>query len=143
MGTTCVAAGIVGLEMHIGHVGDSRAYLIANGLIKRLTQDHNLAEELLVAVGIGGPAGAENVLTRSLGQRDGVEVNVSEPIRLEAGNAVVLCSDGLSNMLHDEEILSAVENDVPALACSHLVELARQRGGPDNITVVIGRVQPA
>lgn len=141
MGSTCVAAAIVGLELTVAHVGDSRAYRIKRGSIERLTQDHNLSEELMCVAGMEGLQGAKNLLTRSLGQRNGLEPSVSESIRLAVGESIVLCSDGLSNVVEDEEILATVANHCPSVACTKLVELACQRGGPDNITVVVARIE--
>jgi putative nucleotidyltransferase with HDIG domain len=142
MGTTCTAAAIVGMDMTIGHIGDSRAYLIASGEITMLTRDHTLAAELadLAGTDLAG-TGASNMLTRCLGSRPEVEVDESEePISLEPDDVVVLCSDGLSNMVDVSEIQEIASGADPGAACRELVELARQRGGPDNITVTVARL---
>jgi HD-GYP domain-containing protein (c-di-GMP phosphodiesterase class II)/serine/threonine protein phosphatase PrpC len=143
MGTTCTVSAIVGTEMIIGHIGDSRAYLVADGEITLLTRDHTLAAELADMAGTDNLAAgnASNVLTRCLGSRPDVEVDVTtEPISLEKDDVVVLCSDGLSNMVEASEIQEGVSESSPADACRRLVEMARERGGPDNITVQVARV---
>jgi protein phosphatase len=145
MGTTCTAASVIGDMLHIGHVGDSRAYLVADDDIRVLTRDHTLAAELS---GIGGregaPEGARNVLTRCLGNQSEVQVEVfDQPITLHSGNVVVLCSDGLSNVVAADEIFHTVTENDPETACQRLVSLARERGGPDNITVQVARLRAA
>jgi protein phosphatase len=146
MGTTMTAVVVVGREAVVGHVGDSRAYLVSGGEIGRLTQDHTLAAEL-VAVGgskIAIPAGAKNVLSRCLGGTRDVEVDISEdPISLQDEDMLVLCSDGLSNMIEAREILDIVNWNDPDRACKLLVNLARDRGAPDNITVQVARLRAA
>lgn len=146
MGTTCTAAVFLGRDLWIGHIGDSRAYLVANDSITLLTRDHTLAAELADMAGtrgVGG-GGARNVLTRCLGSSPEIEVDMpEEPVTLEAGDTVVLCSDGLSNLVDPDEIREAVGAGPPAKACRSLVRLARERGGPDNITVQVARVEAA
>lgn len=143
MGTTCTAASIVGRDLTIAHVGDSRAYLVKGGSIQTLTEDHTLAAEL---AGLGSSKGAaarsSNQLTRSLGTQETVAVDVPpHAVRLEDGSTLVLCSDGLSNMVEPGEILDVVRQESPEEACRTLVELARARGGPDNITVVVANIR--
>jgi protein phosphatase len=143
MGTTCTAVSIVGSSLIYGHVGDSRAYLVKTNSIEMLTEDHTLAAELVGMGGTGKVAGqpASSVLTRSLGSDSEVRVDVApEPIALSQDTAVVLCSDGLSNLVEDKEIAEIVNSESPKEACETMVELARARGGPDNITVVVGKV---
>ncbi len=143
MGTTCTAVHFDGRRLSTGHVGDSRVYLVSGEFINQLTRDHNLAGELQRAVGAGmGARGAgSHVLTRCLGEKPEVSVDVSlEPIELEDGDSVVLCSDGLSGEISPEEIQEAVQGNAPAEAARRLVELARDRGGPDNITVQVARI---
>jgi HD-GYP domain-containing protein (c-di-GMP phosphodiesterase class II)/serine/threonine protein phosphatase PrpC len=145
MGTTCTAVSIVGSSLIYGHVGDSRAYMVKANSIEMLTEDHTLAAELVGMGGTGKVAGqsASSVLTRSLGSDSDVRVDVApEPIALTTGTAVVLCSDGLSNVIDDKEIADIVNSESPGDACETMVDLARARGGPDNITVVVGRVDP-
>jgi protein phosphatase len=142
MGTTCTALSLVGSNMIVAHVGDSRAYLVAGEAIHLLTRDHTLAAEL---AHMGGgmdlaPEGAKNVLTRCLGNQPEVQVEMSNTVRLPEDCALVLCSDGLSNMVDAEEIREIVTAQDPAEACETLVTLARERGGPDNITVQVARL---
>jgi protein phosphatase len=145
MGTTCTALAIIGLELTLGHVGDSRAYLVRRGVIEQLTQDHTLAAELERLAGTRSAAVAaasSHVLTRCIGAQPEVEVDLSpRPIPLEDGALLVLCSDGLSNVVEPSEIQEIVSEEPPAEACASLVELARGRGGPDNITVIVGSLE--
>ena len=147
MGTTCTAAAIVGLELTLGHVGDSRAYLVRRGAIEQLTQDHTLAEEMARVAGARGaavPAVSSHVLTRCIGSQPDVQVDLTlKPIQLEDGMRLVLCSDGLSNVVEEEDIVDLVSTHEPTAACEALVALARARGGPDNITVLVGSVKRA
>ena len=143
MGTTCTALLAADGVAQVAHVGDSRAYLISEGRIRQLTRDHTLGEELRNVVGMDPSQvqEAQHVLTRSLGTQPGIEVDtLPEPLVLEAGQTFVLCSDGLSNMVAEEEILDIVGTSAPEEACRRLVDLARERGGPDNITVQVARV---
>jgi putative nucleotidyltransferase with HDIG domain len=139
MGTTCTALVVVGREVVHAHVGDSRAYLSRGGQIRLLTQDHTLAAELSRMVPEGmSPEGASNVLTRCLGNRPEVQVEMgTESSELQEGDTLVLCSDGLSNLVGPEEILDAVSAGDPESACRRLIATARDRGGPDNITVIV------
>lgn len=141
MGTTCVAASLSDRQLHVGHVGDSRAYLVDPRGIRQITRDHNLAEELKCMVGANGPDGAQHVLTRSLGSRPAVEVDVSEAIQLQPDHVLVLCSDGLSNLVGSDEIRDVCQRNAPAVACARLIALARERGAPDNVTVQVARVR--
>ena len=145
MGATCTAAVVAGLDLTLGHVGDSRAYLLRKGAIEQLTQDHTFVEEMARVAGDRGvpvPAVSSQALTRCIGAAAEIVVDVSpKPIRLEEGTTIVLCSDGLTKVVEDDEILDlAGRGDTPAAACEALIDLARARGGPDNVTVIIGRV---
>jgi protein phosphatase len=140
MGTTCVAATVTGTDLKVAHVGDSRAYLVHGLRIQQLTRDHNLTEEF-VTVGKKGPEGAQHVLTRTLGGGPDVEVDLTPAIRLWEDDVIVLCSDGLSNVVSQEEILEAVLENAPAFACRRLIEQALRRGAPDNVTVTVARVE--
>jgi PPM family protein phosphatase len=135
---------IVGRDLHLAHIGDSRAYLVDDNFIQQLSIDHTVANEL-AKLGAGrGPAAkaASHVLTRSLGSQDVAPVDVStKPVALKDGATIVLCSDGLSGMVAPEEILDVVREESPDDACHTLVDLARARGGPDNITVVIAKLE--
>ncbi len=142
MGTTCTAVGILGSRAWTGHVGDSRAYLSGAKGVAQLTRDHSLEAELERRGDprAGKSSGAKHVLTRCLGVADDVAVDVAaEPVVLEEGNSLVLCSDGLSNLVDEGEILHLVAMHLPEKACRRLVDLARERGAPDNVTVLVAR----
>jgi len=141
MGTTVTAAGLIGDNLHIAHVGDTRAYLIRNGQISQLTRDHSWVAEQ-VELGVISKEQAEqhpdrNILTRAVGTDPTVEVDVYTT-NIQDGDILLLCSDGLCGLVSDAEILQHVlENPIPKQACDKLVQLANARGGPDNITVLI------
>ncbi len=141
MGTTLTAGLLCGNRLTIGHVGDSRAYKIYESKIFLLTKDHSLIEKL-VDTGQVSPEEAVNhpqrhVLTRALGVGSELEIDITEQ-EVETGSVLLLCSDGLTNMVRDEEILSFYnDNPDPDQFGSGLIELANARGGYDNITVVI------
>ncbi len=143
MGTTVVAALLLrDGRVIFANVGDSRGYIVnAQGQATQATQDHSWVEEQ-VRLGVLTPEQARthpqrNVITRSLGQKDEVEVDIYPPRPLHPGESVVLCSDGLSGQVTKEEIGEAVTHEPPQQAVERLVALANERGGPDNITVVV------
>src|SRR6186713_1665349 len=140
MGTTVVGALFSGKKgkMYIGHVGDSRAYRVRGGQIKQMTRDHSLVNDYLLAM----PELTEeqrselpkNVITRALGMQDHVTVDLQSDDAVR-GDLYVLCSDGLSGMIEDAEILEVTGNtDDLTEACRRLVALANEHGGEDNIT---------
>ncbi len=146
MGTTVVGALFSPSKrtMYIGHVGDSRAYRIRGGVIEQITRDHSLVNDYLLAM----PELTEeqrselpkNVITRALGMQDHVAVDL-QATPVQPGDCFVLCSDGLSGMLDDEEIRTIVtENEDLQQACGRLVVAANEHGGEDNITAVVVRV---
>ncbi len=144
MGTTVTAALVDSAQerVAIGHVGDSRAYLLRSGVLEQLTTDHSLVAEL-VQSGVLTPEEAErhpqrSAITRALGTEPTVEVEVLT-IAPEPGDLFVLCSDGLPTMVSDEEIAAALEaaERTPAAAAEALVAVANARGGEDNVTVVL------
>lgn len=140
MGTTVAAALIRGDTLSIAHAGDSRIYLIRANSIVQLTDDHSLVSEQ-VKQGMLTREEAEgssirNIITRSIGNNPLVEVDLDE-IALMDGDRVLLCTDGLTTMVTDEAILSAVMHvKKPDTACSELIGIANKNGGKDNITVV-------
>ncbi|MBI5197944.1 MAG: Stp1/IreP family PP2C-type Ser/Thr phosphatase [Nitrospirae bacterium] len=145
MGTTVVAALIDGDHASIVHLGDSRAYLIRDRRIRQMTRDHTVVEERLRA-GLITPEEAlthpyRHILSRALGIEQSAEID-HNPLELRAGDLLLLCSDGLTNMLTDAEILeiilsvSTVSPETTDLTQS-LIEAANERGGIDNITVVL------
>lgn len=143
---TLVAALVRDSGMWLASVGDSRAYLYRGGSLVQLTTDHSLAFDSSLAPElrrlVEGRPGARNILTRSLGNSTGVTPDLQGPINLEPGNCVLLCSDGLYNLLSVEELGEALEasgRDVGGAAHT-LVALANERGAPDNVSVVILKV---
>jgi protein phosphatase len=146
MGTTVVGAlfNPDTRKMYVGHVGDSRAYMIRDGQISQLTRDHSLVNDYLkVMPDMPEDQRSElpkNVITRALGMQDNVEVDLlAHDTRL--GDTFVLCSDGLSGMISDAEILQvAGQNGDLASACQRLAALANEHGGEDNITAVLVRI---
>ncbi|HUG17963.1 MAG TPA: PP2C family serine/threonine-protein phosphatase [Planctomycetaceae bacterium] len=146
MGTTCSSLVLGPEGALVGHVGDSRIYRIRNGQIDQLTFDHSLQWELLRR-GQGTPEEIflyqpKNVITRSMGPEANVEVDLEGPYPVFPGDTFLLCSDGLSNHVNDDELGTAAAELPPADACRFLVNLANIRGGSDNITVTIARVGP-
>ena len=141
MGTTLTAARIDGGSALIAHVGDSRAYLLRDGSLQQLTTDHTLVARM-VRSGEITEAEAEvhphkNVLTRALGTDEEVEVD-EDSIALVDGDRLLLCSDGLTGMVTEDQIQAILENsDQPQQAADRLVKAANRAGGIDNITVVV------
>jgi protein phosphatase len=145
MGTTLVALLAQEGRAALAHVGDSRAYLVRGDRIRQLTDDHSLVGELVRRREISADAAREHpqrhVLTRAVGVRPQVEPDLAE-LSPEAGDVFVLCSDGLTGHVRDEEIALAVADGVdPQEAVDRLIRLANERGGEDNITVVIVRCE--
>jgi len=147
MGTTCTAVVVSGADILIGHVGDSRAYLVVDGVLNALTEDHTLAAELerhrhagMSAI----PRDAHNILTRCLGVEAHVMPVISQTPIPKPGSMLVLCSDGLTGMVDDAQLnqLVAQASD-PEDACSRLVEQAKAEGGLDNVSVIVARFDPA
>jgi len=141
MGTTAVVARVEGDKVTIAHVGDSRAYLLRGSRLEQLTADHTVVAAMLAAGAITPEEAVhhpyKNVLSRSLGSRSEVEVEVQE-VTLQPGDRLLLCSDGLSGYASQEaieQVLRAAET--PHAATSDLVELALRGGGGDNITAVV------
>jgi protein phosphatase len=141
MGTTLTALVTQPGKIHLAHVGDSRAYLLRDGSLRQLTEDHSLVQRM-VNEGKLSPEEAEvhphrSVLTRALGVEPGLEVD-SETLEVRAGDRLLLCSDGLTTMVPEEEIQRIVaENEDPQRAAEALVAAANEAGGLDNITALI------
>ncbi len=143
MGTTGVIALLLNNLLHVANVGDSRAYFIREGQISQISQDHSFVSEQ-VAAGLMTPEQARasqirNIITRALGHTETVEVDLFR-VDLHAGDTVLLCSDGLHGLVSDVEIAETASMLPPEEAVSRLVDLANDRGGIDNITVVIAQV---
>lgn len=145
MGSTCTAAVVHDDALWYAHVGDSRLYLIRDRTIEQLTTDHSKIARLVADRVIGAAEAAvhpeRSVLLRSIGPRPTVEVDVADkPRSLRGGDRLLLCSDGLSGTVTDEEMLEIVDSKGSEAAVEALIELAKSRGGEDNITVQIARV---
>jgi serine/threonine protein phosphatase PrpC len=144
MGTTVVALVHSGEEAVVGHVGDSRGYLLRGDELLRMTSDHSWVNEQ-VKLGLMNDDTAQrhpmrNIVTRALGSRPDVAVDLTS-VAAQPADVFLLCSDGLNTMLTDDqihEILSANRHD-PEAACRSLVEAANRHGGEDNVTVVVAR----
>lgn len=144
MGTTVVVLLVRSGNAYVAHVGDSRVYMVRDGGIEQITEDHSLIAEK-IRHGLITPEEAKNhkmrnVITRSLGYQEDVEVDLSVRA-VRRGDAFLLCSDGLSGLVEDPELLDHVLQDGPQPAARKLIELACQRGGDDNITTVIATVE--
>jgi PPM family protein phosphatase len=147
MGTTVVGAMFSPRKqrMYIGHVGDSRCYRVRDGRIQQLTRDHSLINDYLVAMPELTEAQRselpKNVITRALGMQDQVVVDLQHDDP-HAGDVYVLCSDGLSGMMSDDEIQDIITGSVDIrVACKKLIERANQQGGEDNITAVLIKIE--
>lgn len=141
MGTTVVAATCMGRFLQVANVGDSRLYVVSREKITQITRDHSLVEEM---VRMGGIARDEarnhpdkNIITRAVGVNDTVEVDFFT-VELSEGDMVLICSDGLTNMLEDEKICMILSGagDI-ADKTRELVDAANENGGRDNITVIV------
>lgn len=147
MGTTVTAAYVRGDRCVVAHVGDSRAYLVNafSGQIEQITSDHSFVEALVAAGHLTADQAAghpmKNVLYRALGQSENVEVDIYE-LRLSPGDQLVLCSDGLPRHVSTPEIGEiAHASDDPQAVSSKLIDLANARGGEDNVSVIVIRVE--
>jgi len=144
MGTTCTAIALVGKSLYYAHIGDSRLYLVRGPNISRLTHDHSYVGRL-IENGVISSEEAEthpqrHILTAALGSGTDILPDGPEsPIELEKGDVLILCSDGLWSMVNESELQDLVRMDLQE-ACRRLSETAKDRGGPDNITVQLLRV---
>ena len=144
MGTTLTVAAVLGSDLFIGHVGDSRAYLLRGSNLKQLTTDHTLAQALIDA-GVADPddpasRSMRHVLTAAVGSL-GQEVDPQvQRFKLERGDQLLLCTDGLTETVEDSKIAHVLQDSASAQsACQALVDLALAGGGNDNITVVVAK----
>ena len=146
MGTTVTAVLVDGATAFVAHVGDSRCYLLREGRIYQVSEDHSLVNEQLKAGAISADEARtsrfKNIITRSVGFEQQVVVDLMG-LDLEPEDALVVCCDGLSNLVDDPEILSIVSESPIDLAPGRLVALANDRGGDDNITVIVVRTTKA
>ena len=143
MGTTTTAAGVLGERCYVTQVGDSRAYLVRHGQAHQLTKDQSLMQRLVEAGELTEEEAAQserrNIILQALGPDPRVKVDLTHQ-DVRKGDVLVLCSDGLSGQVKNDEIARIVSAapDVRT-ACERLIGLANERGGPDNITVVLAR----
>jgi protein phosphatase len=142
MGTTLTLAYILEGELFVAHVGDSRCYLLRKGFLYRLTRDHTLAAEMVRRGVLPEEAAAHHgfrhVITNVVGGKDpGVQVELHK-LPLETGDRILLCSDGLTDMVPDGELLTLLqEGGDPTAICDHLIDRANEAGGKDNVTAVV------
>lgn len=146
MGTTCSTLYTRDDLAYVAHVGDSRIYLVRGGAIRQLTQDHSLVASM-VREGLITSEEAEthprrNILQRSMGVSEQVEVDVMQPLTMREGDTFVLCSDGLHGLVKEDEILGVLEvaGQEIEVGAQELIRRALSRGAPDNVTVIVARV---
>jgi len=146
MATTLTAAVVIDNYLYHGHVGDSRAYIVDAEAIKCITEDHSYVASLVKAGAITAEEARthpqRSVITQAVGASEKLRIDLSwKPHRLENGSSVLLCCDGLYKDLKDEEILEAIRKiPDPQAACETLITMANKRGGSDNITALLVRI---
>jgi protein phosphatase len=145
MGSTIVAALVRGNSLTIGNVGDSRIYLVRQGTIQQLTQDHSLVMEQVrrgyITLEQAQKSEMQNIILRALGSEESVEADVEDLVVL-AGDLLLMTSDGLTRHVNDDEIFAIVQTSAGLeQACNKLVETAKERGGDDNITCLLLRIE--
>ena len=141
MGTTLVLASCIGNEAIVANIGDSRLYLVNDDAMTQITRDHSLVEEMVTLGGIDREMARnhpdKNIITRAVGVKEKVAADFFE-VDLTKGDKLLLCSDGLTNMLRDEEIYQIIQNNKELeQAAKALVDAANENGGRDNIAVVL------
>jgi protein phosphatase len=144
MGSTIVAALVRGNSLAIAHVGDSRIYLVRQGTIQQLTQDHSLVMEQVrrgyITLEQAQQSEMQNIILRALGSEESVEADIEDLVAIP-GDVLLMASDGLTRYVQDEEILKIVQRPRGLeKACGELVKAARDRGGDDNITCLLVRI---
>jgi protein phosphatase len=144
MGSTIAAALVRGNSLAIGHVGDSRIYLVRQGAIQQLTQDHSLVMEQVrrgyITLEQAQKSEMQNIILRALGSEEVVEADIEDLVAFP-GDLLLMASDGLTRHVQDEEILEIVQApDSLEQACGALIQTARDRGGDDNITCLLVRI---
>lgn len=144
-GSTLTIGQLVENSLYIAHVGDSAAYIQHSDTLEKLTNDHTMAQELIDRIGESAratmPPEYPHTLTRCIGQDD-TELRVDQTrVRIESGDRILFCSDGLNKVLSDDEIHVLLKTgDEPASICQQLVDAANKNKGPDNITIIVGIV---
>jgi PPM family protein phosphatase len=146
MGTTLTMAYSVGADLFVAHAGDSRAYLFHDGTLEQVTHDHTLVQLLIKAGGLSPEQARRdarrNIVTNVVGgPREGVLAEIHR-IRLADGDVLLLCTDGLNEAVDDAAIAEVLsQTPDPSAASDRLIELANERGGPDNVTVIVARYE--
>jgi len=140
MGATLTAVFVRGHEAYIAEVGDSRAYLLRNGRLRQITRDQSLVQ-LMVDHGVMSPeeakrSASKNVILQAMGLAHDVRVAIAR-LELRRGDRFLLCSDGVTNEVSDEELKQTLSGSAPRAACDTMIALANERGGRDNSTVIV------
>jgi protein phosphatase len=146
MGTTCTVIAVRDDMVYLGHVGDSRAYILRDGHLRQISQDHSVVAELVrngtMTASEAMQSPYRNLVIRALGTAATVEPLIwSEGLPLRAGDVIVLCSDGLSDLLADRIIAESVRRLAPLEACHALISAALEKGGTDNISLGVFAVR--
>jgi PPM family protein phosphatase len=146
MGTTCTAVALADAQLSYAHIGDSRLYLLRDGVLTQMTNDHSRVTALVDA-GIIQPEDAEthpdrHILSKAMGVGDEFRPEIPhQPVPLLAGDILLLCTDGLWSLLSDQEMREALQSLSPTDACRELVQRAKERGAPDNITLQVLKIK--
>jgi protein phosphatase len=143
MGTTATIAGLLGDTLYVCQVGDSRGYLVRDGVARQITKDQSLMQKLIEAGEITAEeaehSDRRNIILQALGPENNVKVDLTHQ-KVRRGDVLVLCSDGLSGQVRGDDIARVVSADSDLTAvCKRLIDAANESGGPDNITVVVAR----
>lgn len=143
MGTTATIAGLLGDTLFVAQVGDSRAYLVRNGMAQQITKDQSLMQKLIEAGELteeeAEHSERRNIILQALGPETSIKIDLTHQ-KLRRGDVLVLCSDGLSGQVTKDEIARIVSQQPDLVeVCEHLIEKANENGGPDNITVIAAR----
>src|SRR5262245_20056273 len=147
MGTTATIAGLLGDTLYLAQVGDSRAYIVRDGVTRQITKDQSLMQKLIEAGELteeeAEHSERKNIILQALGPEGAIKIDLTHQV-VRRGDTLVLCSDGLSGQVTKEEIAAIVseESDL-TLACRRLIDRANEKGGPDNITVIVARFDGA
>jgi serine/threonine protein phosphatase PrpC len=143
MGTTATVAGVLGDTLYVAQVGDSRAYVVRNGVARQITKDQSLMQKLIEAGELTEEEAAQserrNIILQALGPEPMIKIDLTHQ-QVRRGDVLVLCSDGLSGQVGKDEIARIVTEEPDLVsACKRLIDLANENGGPDNITVIAAR----
>lgn len=145
MGTTATIAGLLGDTLYLAQVGDSRAYVIRDGVARQITKDQSLMQKLVEAGELTAEEAEQsdrrNIILQALGPEATVKIDLTHQV-VRRSDTLVLCSDGLSGVVRPDEMARVVSSDVDLMsACKQLIDLANEAGGPDNITVIVARFE--